>query len=218
LKPNEQDQMFASIEGRIAAERGWRDTVRSLPVAWRLLAALVVTVIVPLVVLAVLPRADLGVYPAGRMSLTLALLIAPALLALWLTMRPIFRPRLPHWVAALVVLAGVGFSALVSSLPEAHALYEGSLRGTGDDFLPLAAACLAFGLICGAPVLVAFRLVSQKPWLGPTAYLASALTGVVALQLHCPMVGPAHLLGGHFSVVVVFLAAIGVLALLRRRP
>ncbi len=210
--------MFAAIEGRIAAERGWRDSVRSLPVAVRVVAALAVALVVPLMVLLFSPRSDLGVYPARRMILALVLLGTPALIALWLTMRPLFRPRLPRWVTVLVVAAAVGFTALVSGLPEAHELHEASMHGAGDHFVRLAATCLAWGLIWGAPVLLAFRLVSQKPWLGVSAYAASGLTGVIALQLHCPMVGPAHLLGGHFTVVLVFLGIIGVLALVRRHP
>jgi len=212
--------MFAAIEGRIAAERGWRDALRCLPVAVRVLAALAVTLIVPLAVLAIRPRADLGIYPMRRMVLALALLGIPALIALWLTMRPLFRPRLPRWVTAMVILSAVGFAALVSSLPAAHELHEASLHpsGSGGHFVRLAAGCLSMGLVWSLPVLLAFRLVSQKPWLGVTAYAASGLTGVVALQLHCPIVGPSHLLAGHFSVLLVFLGIIGVLALVRRRP
>ena len=66
---------------------------------------------VPLIVLATLPRADLALYPTSRMVLVLALLIAPALLALWLTMRPLHRPPLPRWFAPAVLARSAPRSA-----------------------------------------------------------------------------------------------------------
>ena len=204
----DRDSLFDAIEQQVEAEQGAFAWLRSRSTTRRVVMATLVSVMVPLVVLAATPRIDLSVFPSSRLALDLGLLLLVAAPVLWLCQRPLHRSQPARWWMPAAFSAALVLSIVVAGLPAAHALHSESLLGVGDDFLPRAAACFIFGLVCGAPIVVAMRLLDPAPLLRPTALVFGGLVGMIALQLHCPLVSSKHLFAGHASVVglVVVLA------------
>jgi len=69
--------------------------------------------------------------------------------------------------------------------------------------------CLALGAMVGAPIFIVARLVARVSRSGSSELLSTtaiaAMTGVVGLQVHCPITDRLHLLA-HAAVPVAFLA------------
>ncbi len=163
-------------------------------------------------VLILRPRVDLSVYPFERM---LALLSALALLLyanLWASYRPLHRPPLSRWVATVFTLLAVLVTWLPALSAPAHRAHPASLEGAGDDFSVRAMLCLTWGLAVSLPlfgaVWLGMRGNNRLSELPASVWVTAGLFGVLALQLHCPIVHPEHLIAGHSTVVltVVFLA------------
>jgi vacuolar-type H+-ATPase subunit I/STV1 len=154
-------------------------------------------------------RADLSVYPLGRMALDLSLLLVPFGLALSGALRPLSRPM--KWGAPRVAAVVVGIVAVVValSLPVAHALHPASSEGVGDAFVRRASACFGFGLVYAAIATVGMGVLSRGArWLpGTLGVWAAGMVGMVALYFHCPITHPEHLWAGHATVVVPVLLA-----------
>lgn len=162
------------------------------------------------IVLAAARRADLAVYPRGRMALDLLLLLGSLALAVQVSLRPLWRPAFPmsrRHVAVAVGIAGVG---IFVGLPMAHSLHPASLEGTGDVFFGRAGGCFGFGLAFAVLATLGMGLLSRngaKRWLpGAVAVWAAGLIGFVALYFHCPITHPEHLWAGHATVVLLVLA------------
>ena len=215
------DGLLADVEAAVAAERGPLAWLRGLPSAARLALGLAAALGVPLAVGALTLRADFGVYPRARFALIGVTLAVAVAAAIRVALRPLHRAPLAHaWVTALT-LASIAALALIASLPSAHQLHAASLAGVGADFARRALACLAFGAAVGVPVAFAARALGRggPTWLGSPlmAPLAGAVAGNLALHLHCPLVAPAHLLAGHFTVLAPFALAVAVVAVRWRR-
>ena len=164
------------------------------------------------VVLVSTGRADIAVYPRGRMVLDLVLLLAPLVLALSVSLRPLTRPALPGSRRLLVVGLGIVGVGVLLGLPMAHALHPASLEGTGDMFIRRARGCFGFGLSFAVLATLGMGLLSRngaKRWLpGALGVLAAGLMGLVALYFHCPITHPEHLWAGHATVVLPVLAVL----------
>lgn len=205
VTPSEADTpSFDVLASRIERERGPLAWLASRPTALRMLLALAgVAVLTTLVALAA-PRADLAVYPLGRMLGLLLALGAVAAAVVVVALRPLFLPQLPAKLEPALLALALTAPFLVGVLPMAHMAHPASLEGTGADFLRRAAACFVFGAVVGAPILVLARFLDRRRHARiATALLAAAvggLTGNLALQLHCPITDPSHILVGHGTV------------------
>lgn len=194
------------------------DRVASLStgVRWALAGGLVLAVVA--IVLVATRRVDLVVYPRGRMVLDLLVLLAPLVLALQVSLRPLSRPALPVSRRVLAVAMGIVGVAILVGLPMAHSLHPASLEGTGDMFIARARGCFGFGLSFAALATLGMGLLSRngaKRWLpGALGVWAAGLIGFVALYFHCPITHPEHLWAGHATVVLPVLV---VLWAVRRR-
>jgi hypothetical protein len=208
--------VFAALEEDIASERGVRAWLCSRPTWQRVGLAALVAIAIPLLVLATWARVDLPVFPRSRLAIELAILIIAALPALWLALRPLHLPMLPQWTGVAVIATAVAAAALVASLPPAHALHPASMRGVGDELVARALACFIFGSIFALPMFLALFVLDRSPGLATTALVLAGLVGNISLELHCPIVSPAHLLAGHFTVPLAF-ALLAVVLLVRRR-
>ena len=188
---------LASVDG----ERGTAATMRALATPVRIGLALLVAVAVPLVVLAVTPRPDLGIVPPGRFALDVVLYAGPAIAALAVALWPMQRTvsaRTRGLVAFTCVLA----AACVAALPPLH-----RHSGVPDDaFAMRALACFLFGTIAAVPAFAILRVLAREGRsVGTKAGvlgLAAALSGSAAVFLHCPITMPGHLWAGHFVVLV----------------
>ena len=183
-----------------------------------------VAVVLILQVALFLTRPDLSVYPLGRMATLVALLSGIGLASLFLSTRPLHAPP-PSSLATWGVGSAAVLSALiVGLLPQAHTDHPASLAGAGPDLWPLAAGCFFMGVLIAAPiVLIAWIIDRQSTFRtsrGVLIALCASLAGLIALQSHCPITHPTHLLAGHTTVSLAAMLLGGVLLFLtrRRRP
>lgn len=213
------EQLLARTEQAIAQERGPLGWLRSRPTSFRRTLGVCVALCVPLALAALRPRADLGLHPA----LTLvSLVLLQALLVVALVsskLSSLARPALgPGRTGLLLVLCALAVTAPALLAP-AHLIHPASLAGTGDDFWRRAGACFLVGSLLGLAAVAA--VVSLDRAAGWQKLLLGALvgmTGMLALQLHCPLVHAGHLWVGHAGIFVVAMAVAGVGSLLVSRP
>jgi hypothetical protein len=198
-----------AIRGQLEHERGVRAWLRSRSRPARLAMALGFAALVGVAMLLFAHRGDLPTYPQARMLLELAWFVAGTGAAAWLALRPIYLPRPSGGVVAAVAafaLAGPIVAALLPEVPTSayHRAYH-SWRALGCFGIGTATSLLAFvlaraldrGGTHGAGQLV-------------LAAAAAGLVGNVALQLHCPINYPGHLLLGHATVPLgLVLGALG---------
>lgn len=194
------------------------DRVASLStrVRWALAGSLLFGLVT--IVLVATRRADLAVYPRGRMALDLLVLLGPLLLALQVSLRPLSRAAVPTSRRFIAIAAGLIGVGILMALPVAHSLHPASLEGTGETFFKRAGGCFGFGLSFAALATVGMGLLSRngtKRWLpGALGVWAAGLIGFVSLYFHCPITHPEHLWAGHATVALPVLA---VLWAVRRR-
>lgn len=201
----------SDLDKALRRERGPLSALRSRPTGQRRLLATALVLACVAVVLVLTRRPDLGVMPIARLLLDVALLALPLTAALLFAFRPLHRPPPPRWTDAVLVIASATGLLVFASLPMAHADHPASRVGAGDDLVPLAIGCFAFGIAFGVLTLLGFRALSRGTGslLAPTIAIAmgSALAGVLALYAHCPITHPIHLLLGHATVLLPFLGA-----------
>ncbi len=200
--PND-DERFAALEAALDAPPTLRARVSAWSTPRRQALLLAASTLVPLVITLTWLRVDWAVYPAPRLAAELLLLASLILLVGWRLLRPLFLPPLPLWVRPLLLLAALALLPLLALAPLAHQAHPASLDGTGARLLPAAAICLGLGLGWGLPAAGIAFLLDRAPGVSALALVLGGLTGTLALQLHCPMVAPGHLLLGHGSVVAL---------------
>jgi hypothetical protein len=196
------DELFAKLEADVAQETGLRAWLRSRPTRLRFaLAALSVFFVVALSG-AVLRRPDFAEYPLARLVLLLGVYAAGILLAfgkeLYLSAR---RGSLADHVGLLLGALGLPFLIAFAPATEAsrHAGPEGAL------------GCFMYGALLTLPtaaLLWAFDR-DDRPSVR-TVCLSAVSLGLSAnlvLELHCPSGNTLHLLLGHASLGVAWLAA-----------
>ncbi len=206
----DRDALFGELEQALDTEGGLRARTRSWPgparTALLVLGAFGVVGLVALV----RPRMDLDHYPMGRMLLFAVLTGGLTAFVLPLLSRPTHAPppRTGPWPLALALAVPVALAVL----PAAHGVGH-----SAHSFLASAAFCFAFGTAAGLPALLLAWLVErQDPQPLARALLAAAAAGLVgnmALQVHCPITTPLHLLVSHAVIGAVLVA----LVFLRRR-
>jgi hypothetical protein len=213
------EQLLASTEQAIAQERGLFAWLRSRPTSFRRTVGVCVALSVPLALAVLRPRADLGLHPAltlGSLVLLQALLVV-ALVSSKLS--SLAQPALgPGRSGVLMVLCALA-AAAPALLAPAQLIHPASLGGTGADFWPRAGACFLVGSLLGLAAVAA--VVALDRALGWQKLLLGALvgmTGMLALQLHCPLVHAGHLWVGHAGIFVVAVIVAGVGSLLASRP
>jgi hypothetical protein len=198
------DALLAKTLAAVADERGPAAKMRELATPWRIVLALAVAVVMPLLVLLVTPRPDLDVVPRGRFALDVFLYALPAVAALVVALWPMQRTVSMH-TRGLVALCGVLAAACVAALPPIHGSHPASLIAEGE-FGRRAIGCLLFGTFTALPAFVVMRMVAREgSRVGVKAFvlgLAAALSGSAAVFLHCPITHPGHLWAGHFTVLL----------------
>lgn len=213
------DELFHEVEGRIdhaARQPAWWLRSRSTTLR-RAIAILAFAVLAAFGVLAV-PRPDMGVYPVGRMILTLAALGLLLVVSLHQALRPLHVPALPRGRAWLLVGAALLATLVVTALPPAHQAHPASLGGTGDVLASRAAPCVYFGLLIGLPVFALVRLLDRGSVLSAIlAACAAGLTANFVLQLHCPLTATEHTVAAHFGVAALFVLGVALVDWLFRR-
>jgi hypothetical protein len=127
--------------------------------------------------------------------------------SLQLALRPAYRPSAPSWAAPGVAALGLLGLLVVYLQPALPALDPAHVAEPGlDAALHLAAPCLGIGLLIALALYALWSLLDRGgARRGLAAAAAAGLTANLALQLHCPITAPTHLLIGHLGVALVIL-------------
>ena len=209
-------EQLVVVESLIAGERGVRAFLRSRATRTRWLSMLALAVLL-LGWELVERRAPLRELGAGRLLAGLLLFGALALVA-HSALRPL--PLAPRAARARMVLA-LGAWCLPCMLwltPETRASVEGfSSVGFGQRAL----GCFGYGSALALPsfaLLWGFHRAEHVPYrVGALAAGLVALLSSLILLLHCPSAQRAHLFAGHFSIGLVWFAAVSTVVWWRGR-
>ena len=205
--PPELEALFASLEQEVQRERGLPAFLRSRSTVVR--NALLASVAGAVVLLAYLAfaRPDLSAYPLGRMATVLAIAGLGAFASLRLALRPVYQAPAPSWLLPLIASLSLCGLAAVYMMPALPALDAAHVPEPGlDAALHLAAPCLGIGLLITLGLVGLWWLLDRGgARRGLAAAAAAGLTANLALQLHCPITAPGHLLLGHLGVALVIL-------------
>ncbi len=208
-----EDELFARLEADVARETGLRAWLRSRPTPLRFGALLLSVLLVVGLGGALRQRPDFAEYPAARLVLLLGVYSAGVLLAfgkeLYLSAR---RGSLADHVALLAGALGLPFLIAFAPATESsrHAGPEGALN------------CFMYGALLTLPtaaLLWAFDR-DDRPSMRTVCLSAVALglSADLVLELHCASGNALHLLLGHASIGVAWLAAWFVVRRVSVRP
>jgi hypothetical protein len=204
----------AAVARDRADERGPVAALRATP---RWLRALLLGVVMggfALFVVSFVLRADIGTYAPARLIAQLSAYALLAGVAAWMALRPVYAPppapavaRVLVWLALLTPIA----IALLPELPTRAAAAAAYVRFGYEMY------CFTYGGMMGVAVLFVARFLDRGDHRSTEhallAALAGGMTGVLALQLECPINFPGHLLTGH--AVIPIALYFGYRALLR---
>jgi hypothetical protein len=159
----------------------------------------------------------MAVYPAARMAAALLVLGAGFAISLLLALRPLQRPGVPGRTVVLAISAVLVGVLVLYGLPAAHLAHPSSLHEPGAlSVLRRAIPCLAIGVAIGVAVYGLLALLDRGgSRRAPVMAIAAGLAANLALQLHCPITAPLHMIVGHLGVALLLLA--GAVLIARRR-
>lgn len=157
-------------------------------------------------------RPDFADYPPAQMTVALGTLLCLLGAAIYQALRPLYQPALSTGGKASIALSTLTASLLLALFPPPG---EPSLPLAVE--LPHAIPCFLIGLGTGLPVYVLLRLLDRGSGHPLLPACASALLGTLFLHLACPSRSAAHLLLGHFGVVLLLIPGLGVLPQALRR-
>lgn len=207
--PPDLDGLFAAVGRDLQRERGVVAWLRARSTSLRLVLAGSASGAVVLAAYAWFARPDLGAYPVARMVAVVLIAVSVLAASLALALRPTQRPAAPSWAAAAV--AGLGLLGLLAVylLPALPALDPSHAQAPGlEAALHRAWPCLGIGLVVAAALYALWSLLDRGgARRGLAAAAAAGLTANLALQLHCPITAPAHLILGHLGVALVMLGS-----------
>jgi len=214
------DALFENVASQVAAEKGLAAWLRNRSTVGRVGIAMLSVVVVSLLVLALTGRVDWSVYPMPRMAWILGGLSLLYLLLVWYALLPAYKPTPQRIAIVALAILGLGLPFVQGLLPMAHDLHPMSLRGAGDDLVSLAVACFVFGSVVAIPLVVVVALLDRDQQNSRFRLLFTALcggsAGIIALQLHCPITQPVHLLWGHATVAAGMVCMYGLVTVARR--
>lgn len=213
------DGMFDDLRTRLTAESesqgGVRGRLAGLATPWRKRAALAVALLVPMLALGSVRENIRDVLDVRH--LLLALLAAGTAGSFGVVaVRGWHEPGVTTTRAATLLLGSLALLLLLFALPHGHELPPHGALASGMGIGAASMGCLAYGLTFAAPVYLAVRMLGHdSAYSRPFAAAAAALSGNLALLLHCPLEVRLHQVAGHGGVLVV--AVLLGVALERRR-
>ncbi len=199
--------LLGEVLGSIDKERGPAAWLRSQSTLVRMAIPLAAVLLVLLYVLLFKMRPDEASWLPGPFGVEVALYALLIGSAVTLELRPLERRPLPVWLRPALVALALVVPVLLAWAPQAnHAPL--AYAPPGKSFLHMAFGCFAFGTVLALPALVLLWMVDRVGHRSfRLALLAAAIGGLVgnlALQIHCPVTDPDHLLLGHATIGLVF--------------
>lgn len=194
--------LFGQIEQGLARETGLRAWLRSRPSPVRFVFSLLMVVLAVAVGGMLRQRADFAQYPTLRMILLLGVYFVAIALAFAKELS-----ELPHGNPVREYLPLLAFSLAVPILAAFAPATEISRRAGSEGAL----SCFGYGALLTLPVallLWAFDR-NERPLLRSVCLSAAALglSANLLLELHCESGNPMHVLLGHASLGLAWLAA-----------
>ena len=150
--------------------------------------------------------------PARTARWTVTLIAYGVLLVLTLLVatRPLQLPALSRWKTNCVICVAVGATILAAVLPSSGAEAVGSTGGHEHGAGLMFASCMGLGLLFGVPIYALLRMFDRGNTFGALiAAAAAGLAGNLLLKMHCPVDTTAHVLMGHSSVALLYVAGLG---------
>lgn len=208
----ELDELFRGIEGRLESERGVSAWLRSRPTPVRMLvAAGGVALLVAWWALAT-PRTLFSPIPVERVALVLAALAVLGALLLRLGLRPAQTPAPSDRLVLGGLAGGLLFPVVAAFLPAGTHHFDHYTQYTETQ---AAVGCFIIGALTGMVVVFLLRALDRAAHDSRPAALLAAVTGGVAgnlaLEFHCPVTAPAHIILGHATVGLVLVLTYGLL-------
>ncbi len=196
------EELFERIDADVARESGIRAWLRSRPSQLRFQLLALTTILLIVVGGALHRRGDLDAYPVARMVVLLGGYFVAILMAVGKELS--LGPRRPPFADHLGLLLGaVGLPFLVAFFPATEASRHWGPEG--------ALGCFLYGALFTVPIGVLLWAFDRDERLSlRTVCLSAAALGLSAnllLELHCPSGNPIHLLLGHASLGLAWLAA-----------
>ena len=196
------EALFAEVEAELARETGPRAWLRSRPSALRFQLIALAVVLVVLFAGGAHHRHDLPDYPRARLVILLGSYFIAILLAVGKELSLAVRPsKLGDYLA--LALFGLGLPFLAAFVPATE-----QSRFTGPEG---ALGCFVYGALFTLPIgLLLWAFDRDDRLTLRTVCLSAAALGLSAnllLELHCPSGHPLHLLLGHASLGLAWLAA-----------
>ncbi len=204
LAPSSLDKLRGDIDELIGRDEGMLGYLRSRTAGQRVFFVALVAVAATGAALAMRPIEHLTGAGMWCFAAMLMLVATITVLACWRLMRPLHLPPANRWVGNLLLLTGVALPFLMAFTLNHEA---GKPVGTGALYYKQCAMCLALGLVLGLPVLGLALLLRRAKVdgaaIGALAGVAAGLTSYLTLHVHCTISDPAHVVGGHASVLLV---------------
>lgn len=186
------------------ADAVWR--LRAMPTNRRAAIGLCAALIGAIVYLLAWRRPDWGVYPMMRMGLVAGSMLIATGFGVVLSMPRSYRPERPFAVRLGLFTFLLAIPFVPALFPPAHAAHAASM--VPPSLWVGATKCLGLGSLAAVPALLTIRLLQRdaKLELWPTLFsaLAAAVGANIALQFHCPIVDPMHLVAGHATLGLVY--------------
>lgn len=207
------DELMASIE---AEDESLRGRLRALPSRQRLALLFVAAISVGAVYFAVWRRPDWAVYPMARMMLIALSLLAATAVGVLLALPRYFRRGASALLRAAAVLFLFAVAFLPAILPEVHEAHPAQPA----NFWVGIAKCTGVGTVAAVPVAALVWALKRNDGLEWWSTLAAAMVAAVganlALQIHCPVVDPMHILLSHSALTVVYAVVAWILVKIAR--
>lgn len=208
---------FASVVARLDEDDGLRAGLRSVPTCVRFILGLTASILTAVVFFVAWLRPDFGAYPTVRMWVTLASLAAASGVGLWIALRPAHKAPLGRRIIAGLAAALMLVTLIPGLLPMVP---DG--EHTERGFVVASLICLCIGSAAAIPGLGALYMIArQDRWKIESAVFAAlglGLAGHLALQVHCPIDDPLHILTGHSGVAAIALFAVFIADRLATKP
>ncbi|HEX7668562.1 MAG TPA: hypothetical protein VF395_03215, partial [Polyangiaceae bacterium] len=201
--------LFVAVQADLSHERGPAAWLRGLPTRNRLALAAVFSAALVATIGVTLPRSRFGPMPPSRVVLVVTVLAAVLALTLRLALRPLQAAPLSRTLSGVCFAAGLVLPLLFAAgpFPTEFAL------SPGVSFVSAALGCFLLGAITGGLVVVLLRALDRGAHgsrrMALLAATAGGLAANAALELHCPVTAPAHLLVGHAAVALALVLFYG---------
>jgi len=209
------EDLWKSIDGAMGRERGITAWLRSRATPVRLAIATGWIALLAMIFGAGIPRTRFAEVPVERVAVVLGALAVLAAVLLRVGLRPAQAPAPPDRSVTLIIAGALLLPVVTAFLPAGAHRVDHYVEYTRTQ---ATIGCFVIGAMTGVLAVVMLRALDRTAHDSRPASLLAAVTGGIAanlaLELHCPVTAPAHLLSGHATVGLALVLVYGLL----RRP